>query len=79
MAIQFNVYWSFISGTGVAGTQIPNVTSPYVHSNLDFNPPLPYYYVVTAYDTETLAESVASNEMSGVPLKPPSAVGNIIW
>jgi len=79
MAIQFNIYWSFVSGTGVAGTPILNVTSPYAHSDLPYNPLLTYYYVVTAYDTDLLAESVASNEMSATPLKPPTSNSHVIW
>jgi hypothetical protein len=76
MAIQFNVYWSFIQGTGVAGTKIENVTSPYDHTGLDGG--WTYWYVVTAYDTDTSLESDASNELSGTPLNLPNAFGNII-
>ena len=69
MAIQYNLYWSLVLGTGVAGTKISNVTSPYVHTGL--TPGTPYYYVVTAYDTDTALESDPSAEVPGVPLPGP--------
>ena len=83
MAIQFNLYWSYIGGNAgfpavnIVGTQIPNVTEPYEHTGLDAG--IEYFYVVTAYDTATVLESVASNELSGIPLNIPSTIGQIIW
>ena len=66
MAIQFNLYWSLVSGTGTGGTQIPNVTSPYDHTGLAVG--IPVYYVVTTYDTDTSLESIASTEVFATPL-----------
>jgi len=69
LAIQYNLYWSLTSGAGVGGTKISNVTSPYVHTGLI--PGTPYYYVITAYDTDTALESDPSVEVPGVPFPGP--------
>lgn len=75
-AVSYNLYWSFVSGTGTGGTEIVGVTSPYQHTGLD-GLVLPYYYVVTTVDS-TLAESAASAEASGGPMNLLTGFGNII-
>jgi len=83
MTIQFNLFWSLIGGnaekhrSAIAGTEISDVTSPYLHTSLE--PGETYYYVVTAYDDVLEAESIASNEVSADPLAPPNSTGQIIW
>jgi len=79
----YNLYWSNIGGNAglppneIVGTQIPTVVSPYDHTGLEAG--FPYYYVVTATSAITGFESVASNEVSAIPLTPARSDGRIIW
>ena len=73
-ATQYTLYWSNTAGQGTNGTAIPNVTSPYVHSNLTNGQD--YYYVVTA--TDNSQESPASNQAIAQPFSAlPATPGNI--
>lgn len=66
MAIQYNLYWGTVAGvTKATGTRIADVSSPYEHTGLTNG--VTYYYVVTAYDTETDLESAESEEASATP------------
>lgn len=76
-ATSYNIYWSYVSGTGKSGTKISDVTSPYVH--LDLDPGFVYYYVITSYDSGIDFESSASNEVSATPIKCISNFGSIVW
>jgi peptidoglycan/xylan/chitin deacetylase (PgdA/CDA1 family) len=71
-ALSYNLYWSttpWVSKT--TGTQIPNVTSPYVHTGLAGN--TTYYYIVTAQNQG--GESTACNEAAvSIPPAAPGAV-----
>lgn len=66
-ATSYNIYWSMASGTGVSGTQISGVSSPYTHTGLTNG--TTYYYVITAVNTA--GESSPSVEVSGTPAIPP--------
>lgn len=83
MAIQFNFWWSYISGNAglprgsLAGTEIPNVTSSYAHGGLQTG--VTHYYVVVAYDTDSSLYSLASNELSGTPGNIEAFFGSITW
>ena len=75
-AVSYNIYWSFVQGTGTGGIEIVGAPSPYQHTGLD-SLVLPYYYVVTTVDG-ALAESAASAEVSGWPSNLLTGFGNII-
>lgn len=75
-AIQYNIYWDTSPGVIIGDNPIYNVASPYVHSLLST---IPYYYVVTAYDTDDDLESIESNEMSATPNRLPPSQGRVIW
>lgn len=45
-ASSYNVYWSTVTGTGIGGTRVSGVVSPWTHSGLVQNSS--HYYVVTA-------------------------------
>lgn len=78
MAIQFNIYWAYIQGTGLAGTKISNIgTSPFHHTGLDAF--TAYWYVMTSYDTIAAVESAVSNEVSAVPFAAFDSFQHIIW
>jgi len=63
-AVGYNLYWSASpSVTAASGTLIPNVSSGYVHTEL--NNGTTYYYVVTTLSVED--ESVDSVEVSATP------------
>ncbi len=66
-ATSYNIYWSTTSGTGVSGTKISNVSSPYTHTSLANG--TTYYYVITAVNS--VGESASSVEVSGTPAIPP--------
>jgi len=73
-ATSYNIYWAFSSAaTGVLGTKIADVTSPFVHTELS---PFGFYsYVVTAVNE--VGESGPSVEVSAMPLivLPPTPTG----
>lgn len=77
MAIQFNLYWSYLPGVTIGDNQILNVVSPYAHLNLDQG--VEHFYRVTAYDTDTTLESDLSNELSATPFGSSFSDGRIIW
>ncbi|MDH5802213.1 MAG: fibronectin type III domain-containing protein, partial [Gammaproteobacteria bacterium] len=66
---RYTLYVSDSPGTGTAGTAIPNVISPYIHTGL--NNGTQYYYVVTAIED---VESAASNEATAMPMPPEPSV-----
>jgi hypothetical protein len=70
-ATSYNVYWSTTAGvTKATGTQLADVTRPYVHTGLTNG--TAYYYVVTAVNAG--GESAASVQASATPaLNPPPA------
>ncbi|OFZ27557.1 MAG: hypothetical protein A3D92_08015, partial [Bacteroidetes bacterium RIFCSPHIGHO2_02_FULL_44_7] len=60
-ATSYNIYWSTIPGvTKSTGMQVPNVTSPYIHTGLTND--TTYYYVVTA--TNSYGEGSESSRVS---------------
>jgi uncharacterized delta-60 repeat protein len=62
-ATSYNIYWSTSPNVTTSDTQIPGVTSPYIHSGLTNG--TTYYYVVTAEDS--YSESDLSIEVSAMP------------
>ena len=61
----------------IVGTQVSDAISPYEHMPVDAG--WSYYYVITAVNDLTLAESIASNEVSAIPLLPDRTDGQVIW
>lgn len=60
--VTYNIYWSQTPGvTKATGTKIANVSSPYLHTGLEFSKT--YYYVVTTNKTDG-TESAESAEVS---------------
>ncbi len=59
--------------TKATGTKVADVSSPYEHTGLTNG--VTYYYVVTAYDTETGLESAESDEVSSTPIGTPAPSG----
>lgn len=63
-ATSYNIYWSITSGVSKTnGIMIPNVSSPYVHTNLIND--ATYYYIVTGVNQ--YGEGNASQEVSATP------------
>jgi len=79
----YNLYWSYVGGNAalppdqIVGTQVSDAISPYEHMPVDAG--WSYYYVITAVNDLTLAESIASNEVSAIPLLPDRTDGQVIW
>ena len=64
-ATSYNLYWSLVSGTGIAGTKIAGILgTTYVHTGLTDG--TTYYYVVTAVNSA--GESGPSNQASATPV-----------
>jgi len=75
-AISYNIYWSDSAGLNTEnGTLIPNIVSPYTHTDRDFG--TTYYYIVTALNEG--GESPASEEVSATirPARPTNVNGLI--
>jgi uncharacterized delta-60 repeat protein len=71
-ATSYNIYWSTTPGvTKSNGTQIPGVTSPYVHTGLTAD--TTYYYVVTAVNLG--GESPESEGVYGDACEAPEPTG----
>lgn len=72
-ATNYHIYWNTVSGTGVSGTKMSNVSSPYTHTSLQNG--TTYYYVITA--ANSAGESAPSVEISGTPAVPPPGAPSI--
>ncbi|MFC1524684.1 tandem-95 repeat protein, partial [Thermodesulfobacteriota bacterium] len=73
-AKSYNIYYSTVSGQGVAGTKVAGVTSPHTIDNLANG--TTYYVVVTAKNSK--GESKISGQGVGTPTSIPVAVSDVL-
>ena len=65
-ATSYNIYWNTTGGVTTTDNQIPNVTSPHIHTALTNG--TTHYYIVTAVNS--VGESFPSGEVSETPMAP---------